>query len=125
MAKFNSQRNYLQKDNTIEIKPTVGKSAIVKCPAHKLGYGCEYSWGAVDLATKKTEYFYSGNPNKRMFIKNNGDLVYSYVDQFDILQSSSLGGLSCIITNYGQTVASNKYMFLTAYKSKYFFVYMI
>lgn len=117
MAKFNSQRNYLQKDNTIEIKPTVGKSAIVKCPAHKLGYGCEYSWGAVDLATKKTEYFYSGNPNKRMFIKNNGDLVYSYVDQFDILQSSSLGGLSCIITNYGQTVASNKYMFLTAYET--------
>ena len=110
-------------DNTKKWNPTVGRRYSIDCPDHIMGYGTEYRWGIVPKQTRIPEYWRPGDPNPRVFQNTEGQLIYSVVLQDDITESRNVGGLRCILTNFGITASSNQQVLWAAYDGKFNFAY--
>ena len=107
------------KDNTKKWNPTVGRMYTIRCPEHSLGYGTEYRWGIVPKSSNQPEYWLPGQKNPKMFYKLDGTLVWSVISHDDITESRDMGGLQCILINFGQFAASNQQVLWQPYAGMY------
>ena len=117
MGKFRPGSTF--KDDAAQLSPTVGRMYEIACPPHEAGYGTSYRWGIVPKETRIPEYWRPGDPNPRIFQKLDGTLVYAVVTADDQIQSATIGGLRCILLNFGITVSSNQQMLFSVQESKF------
>ena len=116
MGKFKPGSTF--KNSQKKWNPTVGRSYKMDCPPHILGYGTEYRWGVVNAVTRIPEYWRPGDPNPRVFQDIQGALIYSVVLNDDLKESRNVGGLRCILTNFGITRSSNQQVLWQPYDGK-------
>lgn len=115
MGQFTS--GHRQTDEKKKWQPTVGRSYEIKCPPHSFGHGTEYRWGVVPILSGQPEYWLPGEKNKKMFYKSDGTLVWSFISFDDMKESRDIGGLRCIMINFGHFVASNQQVLWQPYTS--------
>lgn len=100
--------------------PTVGRKYLINCPPHTKGYGTKIAWGIVPDNTRIPQYWGNGKPAKRGFpVSVTGQFAYSFITLDDIKMSRDVGGIRCILINYGLYVASNQQLLWQAYESKF------
>merc|ERR1719494_115634 len=98
-----------------KLYPTVGKKFFIECPPHSKGYGNKYRWGVVPRSLSP-QYWLAGRPFDHIFPMSDGRLAYAVVKLSDIKQSRDIGGVRCILLNYGIITASVQMMLWQPYK---------
>ena len=107
-----------QKDNAQYYRPTLNKAFKIECPPHSSGYGTEIRWGKLNAKNQKIEYYRAGQIIDEAFPTSDGGFQYAFVTQAHIKNMRDLGGLRCILYNFGQWRASNPQLFYEAYDSR-------
>ena len=104
-------------DPQIKLNPTIGRKYIIKCPAHRSGYGTKVKWGTVSESTNLPSFFATARPHKRGFPMSGNQFAFSYITRDDLIFSKNVGGMRCILVNFGFIVASAQMVLWQAYNS--------
>jgi len=109
-------------DPPIKLNPTIGRNYVIKCPPHISGYGTKIKWGTVNENFFTPSYFKAGRPHKGGFPMSGARFAFSYVTRDDFILSKDVGGMRCIMVNFGFIVASAQMVLWQPYKSELFFI---
>ena len=110
-------------DPQIKLNPTIGRKFIIKCPAHRTGYGTKVKWGTISENTNLPSFFGTSRPHKRGFPMSGNQFAFAYVTRDDLIFSKNVGGMRCILVNFGFIVASAQMVLWQAYNSKLFYYF--